>query len=332
MRGLIDSPACQEALASKFGDGRVYSPTSLERYARCPYHFFLNDVLHLKKLEDPAAIEQLSALEHGGLMHAILCEFYGHMKAEAKLPLVQKHLELYRQALARICDQRFRQVEDDGATGFPAIWEVKQKLIRQDLDRFVVQEVREGGDWLPAKFELKFGDGEGGLALRAGDEAFRLKGGIDRLDLSPSEKAIRVIDYKSGKCHVKVNVDLAGGTALQLPLYLLAAASLYPGTVLQDSTAKYVFLTRKGDWKTCSITGAEVARKAADLGDILQTIVSGCRAGVFPRWPGDPNQWSCGDCEFARIGDPATRTHGAQRDSKLSDPRLLPFQQMREKV
>jgi ATP-dependent helicase/DNAse subunit B len=51
--GLLATPECRQALSELSSRARVYSATALERYASCPYHYFLNDVLRLKELEDP---------------------------------------------------------------------------------------------------------------------------------------------------------------------------------------------------------------------------------------------------------------------------------------
>jgi ATP-dependent helicase/DNAse subunit B len=324
--GLLATPECRHALGELFSAERVYAPTALERYAACPYRFFLHDVLRLQELEEPELVDEIDARDKGELMHVILRDFYAAMKAEKKLPLAPGRFEDYRAALAAISQEHFRRVESEGQTGPPATWALKQQFILQDLERHVRSEL--GSDWLPEDFERAFGMKDfPGFELPIGDEAIQLRGQIDRIDLSPDRTAIRVVDYKSGKKRYNLEVSLLGGKALQLPLYLLAAASLYRRIELRQSTAEYCYITRRGEWKTCVFPGAALAEKQEELSTLLRTIIDGCREGVFPHCPDEKSPTGCRNCEFTRIGDPRRQVLW---ERKQTDPRLAPFLHMRE--
>jgi RecB family exonuclease len=64
------------------------------------------------------------------------------------------------------------------------------------------------------------------LEIGPPDRGALLYGVIDRIDILPHEgrRLFRVIDYKTG--HVPEPAELKGGTALQVPLYALAAERL----------------------------------------------------------------------------------------------------------
>ena len=323
--GLLATPECRQALAELFSGERVYAPTALERYAACPYRFFLNDVLRLRELEEPELVDEIDARDKGELMHAILRDFYAEMKALKKLPLAAGHLETYRTTLAAISQDHFQRVEREGLTGPSATWALKQQFILQDLERHVRSEM--GTEWLPEDFERAFGKENDPFEMPTAGGSIKLRGQIDRIDLSPDRAAIRVVDYKSGKSRYNLKVTLLGGKALQLPLYLLAAASFHRHIDLSRSSAEYCHITRRGEWKTCTFQGATLAERREELAHLLQSIISGYRDGVFPHCPDQKPPLSCANCEYARIGDPRREKLW---ERKQSDPRLASFLQMRE--
>ena len=329
--GLLSTPEHRAALARLFPEDRVYSATALERYASCPYRFFLQDVLRLQELDDPASADFIPARDKGVLMHDILKDFYGRLKTAGELPLSAANFPAYRVLLANVCQEYFQRAEDDGLTGLAATWELDRQSILSDLERHLRAEIEDGGGWIPEAFERSFGRPGGDPPVDVpigGDGRIRLNGQIDRIDRDATGKAVRIIDYKSGKRKNKLKVDLHGGQALQLPVYLLAAAHLYPGIDLRQSSAQYCHITRAGDWSRCEFQGASLLNGQRDLQEIFATILNGCRNGIFPRCP-EGNANACVYCAFRRVGDPR-RDILWQR--KRSDPRLEAFLQMRSKA
>ena len=55
-----------------------FSATQLENYAKCPYKYFVENVLRLETIAEP--VEELEAFEYGSLIHSILYEFYTKLK------------------------------------------------------------------------------------------------------------------------------------------------------------------------------------------------------------------------------------------------------------
>ncbi len=69
---------------------------------------------------------------------------------------------------------------------------------------------------VPTYFEFEFKD----LVLKGRTKEVLLRGKVDRIDVTPDGEFALVIDYKTGKpFYLKA---LENGTALQLPLYLIA--------------------------------------------------------------------------------------------------------------
>lgn len=321
--GLLQSPSCGEGLAAVFAAERVFSPTAFERYAACPYHFFIEQVLGLEPLEEPETIEQIHPIAKGALAHAILLRFYQRMKVEGLLPLNRLHMSLYLKALDEVCAQQFAQTEATETTGYPLAWDLVKKQLREDLERHLLAEMDRGTEWTPEAFEQDFGHGEISLLrfpLETG--SIFMRGKIDRIDLDQTRKRLRVLDYKTGKRRTNDEVGFDGARMLQLPLYLWAAAQLFTGVSLEESTAEYCHVSRAGGWRPSVFSGQSYQEKVEKLRSILGVIVESCKHGIFPRNPGNDSYPQCNTCPFRAIGD---SRHDALWKRKKDDPRLAKF-------
>ena len=79
---LTREPAIPAALAERYGETAVFSPTALEMYAACPFRFYLGRVLGLEPL--PGVDLDLTALERGSLLHKIAFRFYAGWRGDGK--------------------------------------------------------------------------------------------------------------------------------------------------------------------------------------------------------------------------------------------------------
>ncbi len=61
---------------------RGVAPTSLERYAQCPFQYFATQVLRLQPLETPESVVELDARSRGELCHALLRAFYERLQRD----------------------------------------------------------------------------------------------------------------------------------------------------------------------------------------------------------------------------------------------------------
>ena len=259
--GVLDEAPLLDALRIRLGAGHSFSATQLELYGRCPFRFFAQELLNLQPLRDPE--DDDSALKRGNLVHRILYRFYtAHGEAaERAEKLAENIAELRRQG---------RQVaEEMRLTGF--FWERElERLLGSDdgeregvLPRFLRLQSATSNPAIPAHFELSFGSypgmGEGDLQStttlyaigdsESGDEV-RLSGKIDRIDRTADGRFV-VFDYKTGRRPSVADIDT--GLNLQLPLYLLAAESLFGELGLrQGAGAAYLMLR---DLEDCGRSG-----------------------------------------------------------------------------
>ncbi len=284
---------------------RVMSPSRLESWATCPYRHFLGSVLNLSAWETPEDVLNISPLERGSLVHAILERFIKEaMDAGAPSPH-EVWTPQQRERLREIAQEAFREAEQRGVTGHRVLWEVAQEDILQDLGRFLDDDEQYRADegMQPRYAEYAFGfDGPPvAMALPDGGEV-RFRGFIDRVDVAQDGLRAVVMDYKTGSSrqYDKMKDDpLMAGKRLQLPVYALAVReTLLPDAALR---AEYLFISANGGYTRVPVTLDIIE---AQFRDTVQAIAEGVRGGVFPANPGSPGfggPENCRYCDFQRI-------------------------------
>ena len=284
---------------------QVISPTRLEAWATCPYRHFLGNVLNLSAWETPEDVLNISPLERGSLVHAILEQFIKEaMDAGAPSPH-EGWTPLQRERLREIAQETFREAERRGVTGRRVLWEVAQEDILQDLERFLDDDERYRADegMQPRYAEYAFGfDGPPvAMALPGGSEV-RFRGFIDRVDVAQDGLRAVVMDYKTGSSrqYQKMEDDpLMAGKRLQLPVYALAVReTLLPYAALR---AEYLFISANGGYIRVPVTLDAIE---VQFRNTVQAIAEGVRGGVFPANPGPPGfdgPENCRYCDFQRI-------------------------------
>jgi ATP-dependent helicase/nuclease subunit B len=320
---------------SQFNAGDPVSPTRLETYATCPYRYFLRHGLRIEPVDEPEAIERIDALERGSLIHAILERFLRAVGRDD--PPSSARREAHLERLLAIAREEGADRERRGVTGRPLVWAMDQKQIGEDLVRWYDREVIGAGDGLrPGAFEVSFGPVRYGigtsdttissdepLVLRAGARELRLQGRIDRVDWDDERRRFRVIDYKTGSPRDKAAFD--HGRALQLPVYLHAAARLLDMSP-EDGEAQYFYVSSRGGFKRRKVTGQELAERAADGERVIETIADGVDAGMFAPNPGK-DRFNCKWCDYADVCDARVDTIMRR---KAGDPRAAAYRALEE--
>ncbi|MDP3580473.1 MAG: PD-(D/E)XK nuclease family protein, partial [Ignavibacteria bacterium] len=100
------------------------------------------------------------------------------------------------------------------------------------LFRFIENERKADRDFTPQFFEVGFGrlrneesDDELTTTEAINVDGIKLRGKIDRIEVSEANSSFNIVDYKLSGTKPSFN-DLKKGISLQLPLYLYAAAEL----------------------------------------------------------------------------------------------------------
>jgi ATP-dependent helicase/nuclease subunit B len=297
--------------------GRVASATGLERWARCPFDYFVRSVLGVREVENPEDSLSISALDKGSLVHKALEDFLLEVLArpEARRPAptdpwtAADRLRL-RQIGEALCDS----YESLGLTGRALFWGRDRARILADLDATLTfdEEVRRRGGARHLHAELGFGLGDEDLppvALALPDgRSVRFRGQIDRIDRTDAGGLV-VADYKTGSASSfqglsERNPD-QGGTHLQLAVYG-AAARAAVGEPDAEVRSEYWFVSAKGRFATKGyVLTPEVSER---ISETLGLIVEGIEAGLFPHHPTDHQGqpwnpcWSC-DPDFLGVAD-----------------------------
>jgi ATP-dependent helicase/nuclease subunit B len=214
---------------------RQYSISQLETYAKCPFKFFIERILKIDAIEEPT--EDIEAIEMGNILHNILFQFYSKIrKLNIKIDSAdQTSIQKVRSILDEIAQEQIAKAPFKS----PLTFYEKEKIFgiggnekESILNRFVEYESENNKEFIPGYFEVRFGS----LKEESSDEilsdaepikvdGIKLKGKIDRIDLSIENDTFNVVDYKlSGK---KPSLrELKEGISLQLPVYLYAASGL----------------------------------------------------------------------------------------------------------
>jgi ATP-dependent helicase/nuclease subunit B len=315
--------ALGELRAMLEGHGRRFSPTSLETYARCPFAYFLTRVLGIEAVEEPERVVSIGPLERGELIHGILAGIYSELKRRGLLPLSVAPPGEVRAIAERIMDRFLEDFPKEASVGFPVFWEMEKRLVRESVLLFLEEERLEGGDFVPELFERWFGGERDRLdvSIEGGGRTVLFRGRIDRIDAAPGGR-FRVVDYKTGRLG-GTDQDLARGSALQLPVYLLAAAGIL-GLDLRDGEARYRRVGIGEGKNVVSFFGNRWDESREQFVKIVETIVSGVEGGLFFA-PADDQ--GCRNCDV-KIACPSGMTRLFEIKT-ANDERARPYVEMR---
>ncbi len=297
---LQDIPEVGTLLERRFGPDRIWSASQIETYASCPFSFFIERVLAVSSLPDPD--EDTAVRDFGSITHQVLAAFYRERTEKGLGMAGPGSLDTAREDILRIAEGLLSAVRARGPR-----WRALEREMTGGgytgpgmLHRFLLYESQRSETGLvPHRFELGFGmedRGEGteypAVDLNADGPGlqFRLRGRIDRVDMTPCGRFI-ITDYKTG-ASVPKQKEVDEGRVLQLPLYILAYQRL-----TGCSPAGGIYLGLKGEVKA----GANAltrdgtfyaglsARKGRDLDAFLEKTLQvsqdhamNIRAGRFP--------------------------------------------------
>lgn len=287
---------------------RRFSVTELESYLRCPYDYYISNVLGLSPVED--VTEDLSPLDRGSKVHAILRNFY----LSWDRPVTRDNASDAAALLQELSDDAFAPEADTFRNR-------RTKLLFRSViaKRFLDAEVLFWQQGMkPAYLERKI---EGFFLPLAGDRSVELSGKIDRIDVD-QEGNFMIVDYKTGAYPLpgkKLEEKI-----FQLPVYaVIAQETLRNGTpplrkpiglVYYDLAGKHAAAARdvvvynkdvsnghtSSKPKASPKSGEEFELFLRESMDRARKAVEGILAGRFPALPQEestcrfcPNEAMC---------------------------------------
>lgn len=245
--------------------------TAFRDYLACPYRFYLQHVLRLRRHED--GMVELDSLLFGNLAHEVLCDF--GRAAES----TSRDAATIRDYLRHRLDVRAE--ESYGDVAHPAV-RVQVEQLRYRLDAFARwQSGWASGGKVIMQAEVAFGEQ---AFLEVDGVPFGLRGRIDRIDRDESTGKLYIFDYKVpnlARTPEQDHRNKGRWTNLQLPLYRHMVATMSEGRGIELG---YVAIPRDAIVKESLADWTEQELEAAD--EVARDVVRGIRAEVF--WPPSP--------------------------------------------
>jgi RecB family exonuclease len=302
---------------------RPYSASALQKFAACPYQFFLSAICRLEPRPDVAPIIELDPATRGHLFHRVQADAMRTLADAGRLPVTPGTLDAARATLDETLDRVADRYREDLAPAITRVWQDEIESMRADLRMWLQQSVAAQARWEPVAFELAFGlprdpanDPRSVETEVALPDGYRLRGIVDLVERQRDGTDLRVTDYKTGRDWTRRNLMVDGGQMLQPVLYGLAVEHLFGARVLES---RLFYCTRVGGFSEKPVAMSAEARGRGP--EVLALIDRAIAAGFLPA---APRQRACGICDFRDVCGPHEETRIAQKDTtRLGELRTL---------
>jgi RecB family exonuclease len=309
------------------GPDTAVSPTRLETWARSPFDYLMEHVLRVEVPELPEENYELSALEKGSLVHAVLDRFLAEVLTRPGGPPAPgvAWTAADRARLRAIGEECCDEFEARGVTGRRVFWQRDRARILDDLDRFLTRdaELREREQATTLATELRFGLRDAAhpavpIPLSDG-RVVHVRGAADRVDRTADGRFL-VIDYKTGRPYKSLSDDpVAAGLRLQLPVYAHAARAAYDAPDA-PALAAYWFVTTRGEFRWMALPLDDVVAERFDA--VVRGVLDGIAAGAFPCVVEPPSSFSWPGRTYADPDSRGTRDRWREWARKFRAPEV----------
>jgi RecB family exonuclease len=309
----------RETLAQARLSARAYSPSALQKFAACPYQFFLSAICRLEPRPEVESITELDPATRGHLFHRVQADAMRALAGEGRLPLAADALDAARATVDRTLDRVADQYREELAPAIQRVWQDEVESMRADLRMWLEQSAATQAHWAPIAFELAFGlrrdpandpgSVEQEIVL---PEGYRLRGIVDLVERRRGGAELRVTDYKTGRDFTRRNLVVGGGEMLQPVLYGLVIERLLAAPVVQS---RLYYCTRAGGFSERVVPLSEEARAQGPA--VLSVVDRAIEAGFLPA---APRPRACGICDFRDVCGPREETRITLKDQARLDP------------
>lgn len=210
----IDQTLKSSTVEDLYGKKVQSSVSRLEKFAACPYSYFLECGLKLKDRE----IFELALNDVGSIVHSAL-EYFGKFALDSQQSWYEISEEQRNLWIKESLSNAYGNNYDYLFSASPRYEYLKyqvERLFRINLD--ILTRQLSDSDAVPTYLEEKFN-----YQIHNDGFPIHLRGIIDRVDILTLNNTdyVNVIDYKTGKKNFDLSL-LAGGLQLQLPIYMEA--------------------------------------------------------------------------------------------------------------
>jgi ATP-dependent helicase/nuclease subunit B len=317
--------------------GRPISASNIQGLARCPFSYFVRNVLRVDPLDDLErdVTRWLEPRDEGSLLHEVFREFLEGITQRGEKPDADRHLD----AILAIAGERIESWRERVPPSSAVAFEAQRETILTACRTFLASEAEHCRDATPRWFEVGFGmrgaaerSGVGSdepveIGLPAGQRIL-LRGSIDRVD-EAGDGSFHVWDYKTGSAAgIQEGRGIFGGRQAQPALYALAVESLLQrrGRAGSVSRSGYFFPGRKGEGQRMTIP-----LDAEETGTTLARLFDLTAAGLFPH---ATTKDGCKFCDFESIcGGAADASAASKRKlAASSEPALAAFRRIHDET
>ena len=222
-------------------DNKLFSVSRLEKYAQCPFAYFIQYGLKVKERKE----FEFTPPDFGTFVHNILDKFSNKLSKD-NLDWRDVTDDYILEKVTDIVDELL-----DKIPGYILKSSERYKYLAYRLRNMLVTTIKiisnqiKKGSFEPTDYEVEFGvKGKYPpikIELENGEE-IKLIGQIDRVDIfeDREEKYIRIVDYKSGNKDISLT-DVYYGLQLQLLVYLdaILESSKYNGGDINPAAILY---------------------------------------------------------------------------------------------
>jgi len=276
------------------------SASRLAVFSLCGFQYLLKNVLGLEPALEPEERRRLEPLEKGDVFHRVAERFLRERRERSELPVV--YTDEARTRLLEMADEALDQLVAGSPPRFTVLWERARAQVRDLLLSWLAREAAAAERSTPAHFEVSFGLGEKPSAGEphrpeplqidlGGGRVLRVAGKIDRIDRRGDGRLV-LRDYKTGRAPRDEGGIFRGGKQLQVPFYILAAASLFPDAPVAEAFLDYVdggrLVSVDPDWA-----------RSTGFRDLLKGLVDAIAKGVFVQEPS-----ACPWCDYTQVCGP----------------------------
>ena len=313
------------ALAKNRLGERPYSVTALQKYAECPYKFYLNAVIRLRPREKAESITHLGPLDRGSIVHIAQFHILERLGEMELLPVRPENLEDALALFEVVFDEVADRFHEELAPTIERIWLNEVERIRFDLRGWLRRVASQEDGFVPYHREFTFGmepqgpaDPASTLEVAVLKNGLHLRGAIDLIEKRTDGK-VRITDHKSGKAWVPKGAIFDGGRSLQPVLYALAYEAL-TGEDVESSELYYCTELGRYAKRTVYLNPAVIEV----VSELQRRLDESIELGFFPASPAPP--FGCNYCDYLPVCGPRMDVD-AQR--KQNDPRLSPLNWLR---
>jgi ATP-dependent helicase/nuclease subunit B len=323
--GLVNPlPAALAARLDLTSAGPV-SASRLATFSRCGFLYLLQNILRLDPTLEPEERKRLEPLERGDLFHRVAERFLRERRDRGELPV--RNTSALRERLLQMADEALDGLVAGRPPRFVVLWERERLRFRETMLAWLVREADSTRRALPAHFEVSFGPSreralgephrEEPVAIDLLDgRVLKISGKIDRIDRRP-EGGLVLRDYKTGKAPRDDGGIFRGGKQLQIPFYVLAAATLFPDEPVVEAFLDYVDAGRPVTFDPARVTSPAFT-------SLLRGLVDTIAEGAFVQEPS-----ACDWCDYTAVCGPRPLLE-RRRQYKLGDPRLQKVLRLRD--